>query len=221
LADLPVGAQKAALRVALVEIAAADRLGSGLRAPHFAALTSLLAGRTGARVRLPRGVVVERGRDALWVLRSGPAAEPVPLPVPGYAGTGAPVGVAAERAPSLPDRPDTPAQEVWFDATTLGLGPAPGGSRGGRLLVRPRRPGERMVPFGAADSVRLTKLLAAAGVPRHARARWPVVAREGEVLWLVGVRRGTVAPLTAETRLVLRLRAAPERPPGLPGADAV
>jgi tRNA(Ile)-lysidine synthase len=221
LADLPVGAQKAALRVALVEIAAADRLGSGLRAPHFAALTALLAERTGARVRLPRGVVVERGRDALWVLRSGPAAEPVPLPVPGYAGTGAPVGVAAERAPSRPDRPDTSAQEVWFDATTLGLGSAPGGSPGGRLLVRPRRPGERMVPFGAADSVRLTKLLASAGVPRHARARWPVVAREGEVLWLVGVRRGAAAPLTAETRLVLRLRAAPERPPGLPGGDAV
>ena len=78
------------------------------------------------------------------------------------------------------------------------------GSPGRPLLVRPRRSGERMVPFGGGEPVRLTKLLAGAGVPRHARARWPVVAREGEVLWLMGVRRGAAAPLTAATRVVLR-----------------
>ena len=78
-----------------------------------------------------------------------------------------------------------------------------------------------MVPFGGGEPVRLTKLLAGAGVPRHARARWPVVAREGEVLWLMGVRRGAVAPLTAETRVVLHLHAVPESPPGLTGRGAV
>jgi hypothetical protein len=78
-----------------------------------------------------------------------------------------------------------------------------------------------MVPFGGSEPVRLAKLLGAAGVPRQARLRWPVVAREGEVLWLVGVRRSATAPLTPATRLVLRLHAAPESPPGLPGRDAV
>ena len=77
------------------------------------------------------------------------------------------------------------------------------------------------MPFGGADPVRLTKLLGAAGVPRQARARWPVVAREGEVLWLLGVRRGAAAPLTATTRTMLRLQAAPARPPGLPDGDTV
>src|SRR5262249_68679 len=65
LEGLPGGAVKAMVRLALVEIAVADRLGSGLRAPHLDALAGLQTATTGARVRLPRGVVVERGRDAL------------------------------------------------------------------------------------------------------------------------------------------------------------
>ena len=220
LGGLPVGAQKAALRMALVEVAA-DRLGSGLRAAHLAALTALLDARAGARVRLPRGVVVERGRDALWILRPAAGLESAALPVPGRAGAGGPMEVAAEIVPRGPDRLDASANEVWFDATLLGVEPVAGGSLRGGLVVRPRRPGERMVPFGGTEAVRLTKLLAGAGVPRHARARWPVVTLEGQVIWLVGVRRGVAAPLTEATRRVLRLQAAPERPPGLPPRDAV
>jgi tRNA(Ile)-lysidine synthase len=218
---LPVGAVKAALRLALVEVASADRLGSGLRAPHLDALAALLAAGTGARVRLPRGVVVERGRDALWVLRPETPLERAALTVPGHLLVGDMVGVTAAIETPRPGRPADPAWEAWFDAEALGLGPAALGSPAATLLVRPRRPGERMVPFGGADPVRLTTLLGAAGVPRQARARWPVVAREDEVLWLLGVRRGATAPLTATTRTMLRLHAALERPPGLPDSDAV
>jgi tRNA(Ile)-lysidine synthase len=217
---LPVGAQKAALRMALVEVAAAC-VGSGLRAAHLAGLSALLDARTGARVRLPRSLVVERGRDALWILRPTMTLEAVALPIPGQADAGGPVGVAAEIAPGRPDQPAVSADEVWFDSTLLGLDPASGGSPGTGLVVRPRRPAERIVPFGATAAVRLAKLLAGAGVPRHARARWPVVALGDEVLWLVGVRRGAAAPITAETRRALRLRVAPERPPGLPPGDTV
>jgi tRNA(Ile)-lysidine synthase len=221
LAGLPVGAVKAVVRLALVEVALADRLGSGLRATHLDALADLLAAGTGARVRLPRGVVVERGRDALWVLRPEVPLELAALTVPGYLQVGDMVGVTAAIEAPRPGRPDDPAWEAWFDAEALGLGPVARGLPAGTLLVRPRRPGERMVPFGGADPVRLTKLLGAAGVPRQARARWPVVAREDEVLWLLGVRRGATAPLTATTRTMLRLHAAPERPPGLPDSDTV
>ena len=129
--------------------------------------------------------------------------------------------VAAEIVPRGPDRPDASATEAWFDATLLGVDPAAGGAPGSGLVVRPRRLAERMVPFGATEAVRLTKLLAGAGVPRHARARWPVVALGSEALWLVGVRRGAAAPLTGATRRVLRLLAVPKRPPGLPPGDAV
>ena len=116
---------------------------------------------------------------------------------------GAPIGPPGPTRRGRPGSTPTP----WGSAGAVG-------SSAGTLLIRPRRAGERMVPFGGDQPVRLTKLLGAAGVPRQARARWPVVAREGEVLWLLGVRRGGVAPLTAATRTVLCLRAAPESPPG-------
>jgi tRNA(Ile)-lysidine synthase len=125
---------------------------------------------------------------------------------------------AALEAPVAGQPADTP-WDTWFDAGALGLGPVADPSPAVIFLIRLRRPGERMVPFGGSEPVRLAKLLAAAGVPRHARARWPVVARDGgpgdgEVLWLMGVRRSAVAPVTATTRVVLRLRATPGSPPG-------
>jgi tRNA(Ile)-lysidine synthetase-like protein len=218
---LPAGAVKVALRLALVEVAAADRLGSGLRAAHLDALARLVTAASGARVRLPAGVVVERGRGALWLLRPDASLGPATLPVPGQARVGDMVAVTAAIEAPGPGRPGDPAWEAWFDADALGLGQPAAGSPVAPLLVRPRRSGERMVPFGGGEPVRLTKLLAGAGVPRHARAWWPVVAREGEVLWLMGVRRGAAAPLTAATRVVLRLHAVPGSPPGLMGSDAV
>ncbi len=216
LAGLPAGAVKALLRLTLVEIAAADCLASGLRRPHLDALAALPSARTGARVRLPHGVVVERGRDALWVVRPARLVGPEPLAVPGRVRAGDLMDLSATIEPVRGNRPDDPAWEAWFDAAGPGMDPA-----AGALLVRPWRPGEGMVPFGGAGPVRLTTLLAAAGVPRLARARWPIVAdREGGVLWLPGVRRGARAPLTAETRAVLCLRAVPG-PPGAPAGDAV
>jgi tRNA(Ile)-lysidine synthetase-like protein len=103
--------------------------------------------------------------------------------------------------------PGAAPHAAWFDAEALGL-PGGGDSPAPGLVVRPRRTGERMLPFGGRDSVRLGKLLASAGVPRLARARWPVVARsDGEILWVVGVRRAAAAPLTLGTPVMLRLEA--------------
>ena len=60
-----------------------------------------------------------------------------------------------------------------------------------------------------------------AEIEADTRARWPVVARHGsgeggeEVVWLVGIRRAAVAPLTLTTRLALRLSATASRSPQL------
>ena len=222
LAGLPSGAVKAAVRLALVEVAATERLGSGLRAAHLDALEALQHGVTGARVRLPGGIVVERGRDALWLLR--PEARPMamPLAAPGQVTVGAMLLVKTALETPATGRPVDATHEAWFDAGALGL--EAGGAEvplATGLLVRPRQPGERMVPFGGSVPVRLGKLLASAGVPRLARSRWPVLARpDGEVLWIIGVRRAAAAPITRETRATLRLHALVPAPdsPSSPGS---
>jgi tRNA(Ile)-lysidine synthase len=214
LEGLSPGAVKAVVRLAIVETAAPDRLAGGLRAPHLEALARLVTAASGARVRLPHGVAVERGRDALWIV---PPADPVAtaLPVPGEARVG-PVLVTAALGPAAPGRP-ADASETWFDAAELGLAAA-GSPSAATLGLRPRRPEDRLVPFGGHRRVRLGPLLATAGVPRHARARWPVVVRpepaagSEDVLWLPGIRRGAAAPVTARTGTMLRLRCAGAAP---------
>jgi tRNA(Ile)-lysidine synthase len=209
---LAPGAVKAAVRVALVEVVAPDRL-SGLRATHLDALHALLRAATGARVRLPAGIVVERGRDALWLVRPEARFVTTPLPVPGAVSVGATLRVTAALEPPVPTWAGDATVEAWFDAEALGLTLGAGTSPVASLRIRPRRPGERMVPFGGREPVRLGKLLASAGVPRLARGRWPVVARpDDEILWIVGVRRGAVAPLTLGTRSMLRLGAVTPAP---------
>jgi tRNA(Ile)-lysidine synthase len=87
------------------------------------------------------------------------------------------------------------AARVAFDAD--GLGPP--------LLVRPRRGGDRMIPFGAVGPRRLKTLLIDARIPRWDRACVPLVEAQGQIVWVGGLRRGAAAPVTAATRRILEL----------------
>ena len=156
------------------------------------------------------------------------APTPIPLTItcPANVAVQSPDGNAVTATFEAPvaDRSVDTAWDAWFDAEALGLGPVAAALPAVPLLIRPRRPGERMIPFGGSRPVRLAKLLAASGVPRHARAPWPVLTRaggpgDGEILWLLGIRRSAVAPITARTRVALHLRRTPGSSPweGVPG----
>ncbi|OGT93040.1 MAG: hypothetical protein A2083_06785 [Gemmatimonadetes bacterium GWC2_71_9] len=53
--------------------------------------------------------------------------------------------------------------------------------------------GDRLVPLGGAGRRKVARLLMEAQVPRGDRARWPVIVRGGEPLWIPGVCRGAAA----------------------------
>jgi tRNA(Ile)-lysidine synthase len=78
------------------------------------------------------------------------------------------------------------------------------------LAVRARRRGDVFSPFGAPTVRRLKSFLIDAGVPRWQRARTPLVEAGGEIIWVAGIRRGAVAPVTATTTRVLELALLPE-----------
>ena len=105
--------------------------------------------------------------------------------------------------PPVAGRPADPAWEAWFDREALT----------GSFAVRPRRLGERIVPFGGTGSVGVSRLLAAHRVPRLVRGCWPVlVNRTGtteEIVWVIGIRRAAAAPVTGASRAMVRIRATP------------
>ena len=78
----------------------------------------------------------------------------------------------------------------------------------GPLVVRARRSGERLAPFGGGER-RLKTLLIDAKVPRWERGRVPVVVSGGEIVWVGDLRRGAAAPVTRGTRRVLELALVP------------
>ena len=169
-----------------------------LRGPCQRALRRLLRPAAARRGVQLGGLVVElSGR---W-LRVGPARPAALTPrewtVPGTLELGE-VGWRLEARcfersggyapPREPDR-------VAFDADRL---PS-------TLVVRPRRPGDRFLPFGGAGERRLKSFLIDAGVPRWERPRIPLLEARGAIVWVAGLRRGQSAPVTPDTRRILEV----------------
>jgi tRNA(Ile)-lysidine synthase len=66
--------------------------------------------------------------------------------------------------------------------------------RGARLTIRRWRAGDRVTGGPAGAGRRVSRYLAAVGVPRLDRLGWPVVLDGEEIVWVPGVCRGPVAP---------------------------
>jgi tRNA(Ile)-lysidine synthase len=76
----------------------------------------------------------------------------------------------------------------WDDVATL-----PASAVAGPLLVRSRRPGDRLRPLGAPGSRRLQDLLVDRKIPRSERDVVPIVVNgAGEILWVAGVATSEV-----------------------------
>ncbi len=201
---LPLGALRALPRPAAAEVLrqAAARLGSRapLRAWAHRGLRRLLAEPAPRRPFRLAGVTLEvsgpRVRLALAAL-----AELVErrLALPGRLDLPE-IGKALEARLGGVERYAIPAEanRVVFDADELPEA----------VLVRARRPGDRVEPFGGCAR-KLKGLLIDAKVPRWERGRVPVIEAGGRILWVAGVRRGAAAPVTARTRRVLELALLP------------
>ena len=91
------------------------------------------------------------------------------------------------------------AGQVLVDATSVGA----------RLIVRPRRPGDRLHPLGAPGSKKVQDVFVDRKIPRDARDREPIVTDEmGRIVWVAGQVLAApfrVTPLTT-TVVVLTLR---------------
>jgi tRNA(Ile)-lysidine synthase len=201
---LPRSALGALPRPVAAEVlrAAAARLGSRapLRAWGHRGLRRVLASAPPRRPFRLGGVVVEVSGDRVRVgVTRAPALAPRDLPVPGRVelpeiGRALEAVVVAAADYAVPRERD----RVAFDAA--GLPP--------RLVVRPRRRGDRFRPFGGGDR-RLKSFLIDAKVARWERDRLPLVDAGHDIVWVAGLRRGAAAPVTEHTDSVVELRLVP------------
>jgi tRNA(Ile)-lysidine synthase len=81
----------------------------------------------------------------------------------------------------------------------------------GALVVRNRRPGDRLRLLGLGGHTSLKRLLIARRVPRALRAAHPVVVAGDEIVWVPRCGRAEAALVGGATRrvLVVRLESAP------------
>lgn len=74
------------------------------------------------------------------------------------------------------------------------------------LHLRPPHPGDRMRPFGMRGSRKISTLLIDAKIPRPLRDEVPLlIGADNSVLWVVGLRRSFIAPVTSGTCRVLEM----------------
>jgi tRNA(Ile)-lysidine synthase len=75
------------------------------------------------------------------------------------------------------------------------------------LVLRNLEPGDRMTPFGMDGTKKIQDLLVDLKVPRARRKKLAALCDQKQILWLVGVRRSSAAPVTQMTRSALSVRA--------------
>lgn len=74
------------------------------------------------------------------------------------------------------------------------------------LHLRPPRPGDRIQPFGMSGRRKISDLLIDAKMPRPLRDEVPLlIGSDNRVLWVVGLRRSGIAPVTSSTCRMLEM----------------
>jgi tRNA(Ile)-lysidine synthase len=79
------------------------------------------------------------------------------------------------------------------------------GKTGDKLLVRPRRRGDRFQPLGLSKPKKLGEFMIDAKIPQAWRGQIPVVCSSEHIIWVVGWRLDERVKVSEKTKKVLRL----------------
>jgi len=74
------------------------------------------------------------------------------------------------------------------------------------LFVRTRRPGDSFKPFGMMKDKKLQDFFVDEKVPKRERDRVPIIASDGDIIWIAGFRIDERFKVTEKTKRVLVLR---------------
>ncbi|MDW8002154.1 MAG: tRNA lysidine(34) synthetase TilS [Deltaproteobacteria bacterium] len=161
----------------------------------------LVSQRPSAFVKLPLGLEVRRCYEKLIFGKFLPE-ERVDLVLPLVEGTN-PLGVfkleiEVRRFEKGPDFDPRCASKMvaYLD-----------GEKARNISVRTFREGDRFIPFGLKEWVKLKDFFIRNKVPRWQRRKIPIVVSDGEIAWVVGMRIDERFKITDRTKTVLELKA--------------
>jgi tRNA(Ile)-lysidine synthase len=220
-----------ALKRYIFRAAVERQLGSAkdIEMRHIEEMMSALDKPAGKRLSLPRGLIFSIEYDR-YLLASDPAAlSPLPtlngefeLRIPGETSLPGWRIEASIIAPSVvkgkPEGANAPSETLTPLPLNKGKGTKGMGliknnfiayldldKVGDRLLVRPRKRGDRFQPLGLDQPKKINEFMIDAKIPQAWRQRVPIVCSPEHIVWVVGWRIDEQVKVSEKTKKVLRL----------------
>ena len=167
---------------------------------HCLAIDALLLnGDTGSRVSLPKGLSAVLTKDRILLARQD-VLEPLP-PVscciyrPGTYNLGNGLSLRVEPSSVPDDLHSTPKFIAYIDPESA---PFP-------WMVNSLSTGERIQPFGMNKSRLVSDILTDYGLPRHLRCAIPLLCCPAGPLWLAGIARTSLAPVSESSTAIFKI----------------
>jgi tRNA(Ile)-lysidine synthase len=205
----PIGLQRRVIRQA-IQTLLPDLRNVGFRTTEQAREVASGA-EIGSTSSLPAGVSLLIDYDQLLFSTKG-ASVPMPnlpqlidvgemkLPVPGRLALESGWMIQAQMLDHLDSRMVLENQDPWQAFITV--------EEPADITVRGRRSGERFRPLGMSDgSAKVSRVMIDRKIPERLRAKWPIVANQKHLLWLVGHHIDERARVGMDRQKVLFLRA--------------
>ncbi len=130
-----------------------------------------------------------------------PSGQVLHLPVPGTLELNDGWFLEAQLLPGTPEyyhgaSTNADPYQAWLDATVAG----------GSLVVRGRRPGDRIAPLGMqGHSLKLSDVMINVRLPQAARSGWPLVLCGDQVAWIPGYRIAHTFAVGQASRALMHL----------------
>ncbi len=175
---------------------------AGLYACHVDALLRVLSSPSpNLTLNLPLSVRAEKAYDTLAFTRAPfpPVAYSYPLQVPGI--TEIPEAGLYVRA-DIVDRVDMGEIRARRDVAVFDYD-----ALKGPFMVRSFEPGDRIRPFGMVGSKKVKDLFIDLKISIRQRRVIPLLVSSDGILWVLGVRRSSLAPVREDTKRILRVEA--------------
>lgn len=178
----------------------------GIESIHVEEILHLVkAGRTGAQIHLPYQLRALRSYDILRISRlPDKQVEPVDelILIPGKTCVKALdswlEAVVEERTDGMEPYKDIESQvfEQFFDYEKCGMG----------INIRTRKDGDIFKPYRSNGTKKLKEYLIDHKIPREIRSKLPLIAKNNEILWIVGYKISDKFKVTENTKKVLKLK---------------